>query len=145
MTDPRVMPDPAVVLDRYLDTHEHIDQAGAAGRVGTATPRTTDDPWVRVTLIDPAPDPTSPALHLLACFFQFDCYGGDDKNTSEAQASLLGRSVQAAVHEIHTHSFDDVVVNSSIVGGPRPIPDDDLKPARHRYILEATIHMHPAP
>lgn len=111
-------------------------------RVGTRTPRTFGEPWVRVTLIDDLPDPSSSALHLVRGMVQIDCYGGNGSG-SQQDASSLARTCRTVLHRLaYEPQATGAVVSRVNPGGIRRLPDTDLEPDRERYILTVEIAAH---
>lgn len=143
MTELQVIPDAEAILGDYLRDHADIQALDA--RVAGRTPSSQTLPWVRVTQLD-ATDVTD-VEHLLDHLLQFECYAGKDAMDNfvgQAEASLLGRTVRAVLRSAKGQTLGDAVVTHvSFQGMPR-IPDPDFEPARERFILTATIHMHPA-
>jgi hypothetical protein len=132
-----VIPDMEKVVSDYLRADPNVQ--AVASRIVGKTPATTTEPWVRVTQLDAANDPTSRVEHLIAYLMQFDCYAGSEGGQPEA--NLLGRIVRASLI-LMPGVHDSVVVSSTrIVSDPR-IPDTDFEPARERRILTARIHAH---
>lgn len=99
-----------------------------------------DEPQVRMTLFDPIPVGGSRTNHLVENFLQLDCYAG--KSNSSVEASLLGRTVQAALNDMRGRHDGGTVTNVEFTGGGLT-PDTDIKPPRWRYIVEVTVWIHP--
>lgn len=133
-----LQPDPELLLVTYLRSQTTVTDL--ADRIGTRTPPSTDQPWIRIALLPVTPDPGSSALHLARALLQIDCYAG--RNDTQAQASLLARTVQHAIHLMPAREHPGAVITSAQASFRR-LPDTDLEPARERYILEATLILHP--
>lgn len=134
-------PDVEAVLIAYL--LDHADVAAIVGsRVASRTPRTLDDPWVRVTLVVDEPERKSSALHLLHAHMQIDCYAGEPHDGSQAEASTLARTVREALHAMPSASSAETVVSAVTGLSIHPQPDDTLNPARERYIVQGVVHCH---
>lgn len=139
----RIIPDAEAIIGDYLRGHADLQALDA--RVAPRTPSSQTLPWVRVTQLD-GRDVTD-VEHLIDHLMQFDCYAGKDAmddHAGQAEASLLARTVRAVLKAAKGQTLDGAVVTSvSFQGMPR-IPDPDFEPARERFILIATIHLHPA-
>lgn len=135
-------PDLAVLLVTYLAAR--ADVTAITDRIGTRTPETTSEPWVRITLLPEVTHPSSRALHLTHALVQLDCYGGADRDTSEDEASLLARTVRVALHEMPDATHTGAVITAVADLSMHQAADPDLEPARDRFILQATITAHPA-
>lgn len=134
-----MIPSAEQVVGDYL--REHAGVAALGARIVGTTPRDTDQPWVRITLLgDPSVD--DPADHLVAGYLQLDCYAGRDGG--QAEADMLRRTVRAALGDIATASHVDAVVTGATVGGTLRLPDQDFEPARERYVVSATVWLHEA-
>jgi hypothetical protein len=99
---------------------------------------------VRVTQLDGAD--VSNVEHLIDYLVQFDCYAGKDAmddHVGQAEASLLARTVRAVLKAAKGQTIGGAVISSVRFQGMPRIPDPDFEPARERYVLTATIHMHP--
>lgn len=121
-------------------TRAHL-AAALAVHVATETPGTTDEPWVRITLIDDIPNPRSRPLHHHRAYLQLDCYAGEDGGTVEAES--VATDVVAAVTAMSEATHASGVVTYSKVTGRRMLPDGDFAPARPRVIVEAALSLHP--
>lgn len=143
MTVPTII-DSEKVIGAYLRDHPYLTALDA--RVAPRTPSSQVKPWVRVTQLD-ATD-VGGVERLIDYLIQFDCYAGKaamDEFGGQAEASLLARSVRAALKDARGQILDEEAVVTSVrfEGMPR-IPDADFEPARERYVLTAAIHMHSA-
>lgn len=141
MSPVQVIPDGEKVFGGYLRTHPDITALGA--RIVGQTPKTTTDPWVRLTQLDATS--VRSLERLIVYMVQLDCYAGKAgvDGSQQAQASLIVRTVRAALHAMPDTALDGMVVTSvRFIGMPR-IPDSDFEPARERYVLTALIHAHP--
>jgi len=143
MSEP-LIPDGEALLAGYLRNHSDIEALEA--RVAGKTPSSQTQPWVRVTQLDADNEATSKPEWLVAYLFQIDCYAGEDSmeaHTGQAEASVLSRTVRAALAAMPESDHDDAVVTSVRFTGHGRFPDPDYEPARERYILDATVHAHP--
>lgn len=136
-------PDVERLITTYLPTIPAVVAITAS--IGTRTPPTLHDPWVRVTLLDDRPAPSSPALHLIAGVVQIDCYAGAEHAGGQAQASSLAHAVRAALHAMPKAEHDGAVVIAVKFGGTSRLPDTDLQPARERYTFDASVYCHAQP
>lgn len=121
-----------------------LDVTGIVGqRVGTRTPRTLNDPWVTVRLIDDLPAARSSALHLVTALVQIDCYAGAARSGAQAEASQLARATRAVLHQLaYGPQTTGPVVSKVKAGSIRPLPDEALEPPRERYIVEVEVTAH---
>lgn len=127
------------VVSDFLRTHAAVVALGA--RVVSKPPEDTGTPWVRVTKIDALNSRRSTPEHLIDFLLQFDCYASDDNGAPEA--SLLGRTVRAALHDdLPRASLTGAVVTSVRITGDTRVPDTAFERARERVVLTAEIHIH---
>lgn len=137
-----MIPDIEQIVGDYL--RGHADVAALTSRVGGRTPRTLSDGWVRVTQYDDQPAASSRALHLVGVSLQIDCYGSDSQNTAHAEASLLARTVRAALNDLPDSDLAAGVISGvRFDGGLKRIPDSSIEPARERFVLDCTVWCHP--
>lgn len=113
-------------------------------RIGTKTPPTIDDPWIRVQTLDDAQRAGSTALHVIDGLVQIDCYAGSTRAGAKAEASTLALTVREAIAAMPAATGLLGVVTSARVPSLRPLPDPDFDPARDRYILTAEFVAHPS-
>lgn len=133
-------PDPEALVIAYLAAHP--DVAALTDEISTHTPPSTHAPWVRVSLIDETADGDSRALHLMAAFMQFDCYGSDDRVVQQSEASLLGRTVREALNDM-PGAYDGAIVTAVTDLSARRLADTAHAPAWERWIVSATVSLHP--
>lgn len=133
-----MIPDAEAIIGTYLRTHTQVAALGA--RIVGQTPSDTIEPWVRLTQLDASNEPRSRPEHLIDYLIQCDCYAGRDGG--QAQASLLARTVRAALDDMPSRSHTGAVVTRVKFTSMPRIPDTDYEPARERYILSGTVHMH---
>lgn len=103
------------------------------------------DPWVEITLIN-APSPEDvPVDWLVDYMLDFGCYAGEEGNAGAGQpgAHALVHEVRAALSVLpNTVNEYGVVTAVKMLAMPR-VPDNDMEPARERYVLTARITAHP--
>ena len=128
-----MIPDVEKVITAYLEPHLTALGAKVRGR----TPSNTAAAWVRVTILDA---PASFPDHLVDALVQFDCYAG--KEGGQEEASLLARTVRAAIVDMPNASHSGAVVTGAAIVGYLRNPDTMFEPARDRYIITATVWMH---
>lgn len=131
------------ILTAYLNADSAITALDA--RVAGATPGSQSRPWVRVTQLDATDDRVSNVEHLIDYLLQFDCYAGKDAtdaHVGQTEALNLAIAVRVALKAAQGTTLDDVVISSVRFTGMPRIPDTDLEPARERYVLTASIHLH---
>lgn len=133
-----VPPDIEVIVGRYLRADPAVDSV-VDSRIGSKHPSVTTQPWVRLILIDDTQAPASSVLHLVTAHLQLDCYAGSGGNT---QASLIARTVRAALADMPNVEHDDAVI-AHVRTNLRRLPDPDFAPARERYIVTADVTWHP--
>jgi hypothetical protein len=134
-------PDVELLLCTYLRATSAVTDL-VGDRVGTRTPLSTGEPWVTVTLIDTRADQTSSALHFMHAPVQIDCYAGEPREDSQAEASLIARTILGALAVIGQATHSGAVVSCARDLALRPLPDAGFSPARERYIVQATLHLH---
>lgn len=105
-------------------------------RIVGKTPTVISSPWVRLTLLDAPQAEGSTADHLVAFYFQLDCYAGVTGGQPEATGQAL--AARAAIVDIPNHVHDLGVVTASRINGQTRVPDEQLD-ARDRVILTATV------
>lgn len=130
-------------IESTLIAHLRADAPVTAitSRVATRTPPALEQPWVRLTLLDDPPHRSSRALHLFHAHVQLDCYGGNG-DQAQLEARALSHAVRVAVHALPATALDGIVVSAVTGLGRRRLPDDELQPARERYIVTATVTYH---
>jgi hypothetical protein len=133
-----MIPAAEAVLTTYLQAA--VDSLGA--EVVDQTPNDTSNPWVRLTLLDAPSDGITD--HLIANYVQLDVYAGDSGEDSHEDASLIARTVRAALVTIHQATHDGAVFTGPArIDGYTRSPDDSVdEPARERYIVTATVWAH---
>ncbi len=130
------------ILVDYLGGDSAIE--GIVGdRIATKTPRTLDEPWIRLSVLADPPAGKSSVDHNIAFYVQLDCYAGEEG--TQAAANLLARSVRASLGEMPKQEHDGAVVSGVKVEGSRPMPDDTFEPTMDRYIVTATVWAHSRP
>lgn len=140
-TIPRAEP----IVGDYLRAHPDIEALDA--RVATRTPNSMTRPWVRVLQLNAQDSTTKSAEHLIEYLLQFDCYAGQDAMDAEigqSEALDVAAAVRAVLKDAQSKTIGGVVWTSVTFNGMPRLPDPDLgEPARERYVLTATIKMHP--
>lgn len=117
---------------------DHL-RAVAGARVVARTPDNTDDAWVRLTMVDAGQTEFEPD-HLIACFFQHDCYAG--KAGGQPEAMALSWTIRSALLDMPRSEELDVVVTGARIVGHSRIPDRDFTPDRERVQVSARLWMH---
>jgi len=128
----------AVIRDYLLGVPEV--EAIVGDRVALKTPEATGEPWVRVFQLEAPRAGKSPADYLIAYYVQLDCYSGTDGEL--ADATLLQRTVRAALTEMPESDHEGAVVTGTRIHRARRFPDRDFTPPADRYMLTATIWAH---
>lgn len=136
------IPDAEEIVGAYLRDHPEVEELGA--RVAGKTPSSQTAPWVRLFLLD-APTRSGTVDHLIEFFLQLDCYAGQEAQTAhraQAEASLLARTVRAALKDMPEAALDAVVTGVEVNGFRRDPDSDGFEPARERFIVTALVWMH---
>lgn len=136
-----VTPDVEAITATYLLAHDGLEPL-VGSRIGGRHPKSTGTPWIKVVQIGDAV--FSESTHLVHAFLQFDCYGGKDIDTAQGEASLVSRTLRAALNDMPEATHSAAVVTGVVFTGRRRVPDPDFQPARERFILDATIYCHAA-
>lgn len=136
-----MLPDAEALTGTYLRAHPSVAALVGARVVGD-TPRNTDTAWVRLTQIDGGPLVTSRAHHVGIAWVQVDCYAGADATGGHEEASVLARTVQAALATMNEATHTGAVVAGVKIAGTHRQPDLDFQPARERFLFTAEITLH---
>lgn len=132
-----LIPNGEKVIADYLRTLPAV--AVLCTRVVTKAPDSRDTAWIRYTQLDAQKERQSTPEHLIGFLIQLDCYAG--KNGGQPEASLLARTVRAALIDMPLAELADAVVaRTAIVSMPR-IPDTAMEPARERFVITANVQM----
>ena len=135
-------PDPLVVLVSALKADAGV--LAVTDRVGTRTPPELSRAFARLTLLDERA--SGPALHNVDALVQIDCYGSSSETSSQAEASELARAVRAALFDLPSPTPVEGAIVSSVQNvGIARIPDSTIDPPRERYLVTASVYLHPAP
>lgn len=139
-----VIPDAEKLTRDFLVQHDAVEALGT--RIVGDTPSSVSASWVRLTQINAPSDPTSTVDHLVPFFFQLDCYSSKEGigGSPQKEASLIGRTIRAALQEMPDSSHTGAVVSRVRITRDSRQPDTDLEPARERRILSALVYMHAA-
>jgi hypothetical protein len=140
MTALALIPDAPAILGVRLREHPAVIELGA--RVAGQIPKSFTKPWVKVTQLDALNVTGGQPEHLISFLIQFDCYAGSEANNAQAQASLLGRTIRAVLHDLTEQDIDGVVITSVGFTSDARIPDEAFEPARERVVLDADVRMH---
>lgn len=134
----------AVAVVRSYLLEQDAVTALVGSRISHKSPGTFNDQWVRITQLDATNETGSREVeHLVAYYLQIDSYAGDDNKFTEAFD--LAAAVRSALVDITKADLDGAVATDSGFTSMPSVPDQDLKPARERFILDAEIFMHPKP
>lgn len=135
-----MIPDCEAIVYAYLKDHPAI--VGLGARVVDQTPvDTSSNPWVLVTQLDDQAVAGHRSEHLFEFLLQMDCYASVEGDHPEA--SLLNRTVRAALAALPEADHDNAVVTGVELGGATRIPDTEFEPARERFSRDVTIWIHP--
>lgn len=135
-----VTPDFELIVGDYL--REHPDVSALTSRIGGRTPSSVATPWVRITVLDDRKVTDAALLHLVAGYMQIDCYAGAARDGQQAEASLLGRTVRAALNDLSGPQDEGVVTCVEGLAISRQ-PDTTFEVARERFIVTCTVYAHP--
>lgn len=142
MSEQGLLNSEAVVAELLKQDTDVVAIAGT--RIVSQTPSTTENPWVRVTLIDPQNRTRINRVErLVGYYLQIDCYAGN--GDGQADAFALAKAVRNALVTAPDREVDGVVVTDAEPLSMPRIPDTDFAPARQRYILDLILTMHPKP
>lgn len=136
-----MLPDVEIIVGSHLRNTGAV--TALTTRIGTRTPPSIAGQFVKITALDEQQTPTSKALHLIRAIVQIDCYGSSNQDSAHAEASLLARTIREAIVAMPAATHTGAVVTSA-KASQRRLPDTTLDPARERYIVTATLHLHPA-
>ena len=134
------IPDAPAILGKRL--REHPDVMALDARVAGLLPTSFTKPWVKITQLDATNVTGGWPEHLIEFYVQFDCYAGSTPENAQAQASLLGRTIRAVLHDLTEQDIAGVVVTQVAFTGDARIPDEAFEPARERVVLDAEVRMH---
>lgn len=132
-------PDIESVIQDYLLGVPEVE-ALVGERVVLKTPGETGEPWVRIFQLEAPRAGKSPADYLIAYYLQLDCYSGTEG--ALADASLLTRTVRAALTEMPAAAHEDAVITDTRIHRSRRFPDRDFTPPADRYMITATVWAH---
>lgn len=130
-------------IEKLVAEYLRDDNAVAAlvgRRIVGKTPDSLSEPWVRLTMLDDPQDPDSAHDHLREFYLQLDCYAGATGGQPEAYS--LKEAVRVAIVAIDQADHEGATVTEGRVRGAARIPDDDIEPARERFIVTATVKAH---
>jgi hypothetical protein len=131
-----LVPDVEALLTAYLTPVVE----GLGSEVVDQTPDDTNGSWVLLTLLDDPADPV--ADHAVRAMVQLDCYASKGADDPHAEASLLRRTVRAAIADIENADHEGAVVSGAAINGSLRLPDETFAPPRERYVLTATVFCH---
>ena len=129
-----LLPDAEKLVVDYLLAAADLDSY-LSDRIYTAIPNDPTWPLARVTLLDTQ---VSYPRHIADTLLQVDVYGGSKKTARDAADTIAGLLAEPVVG---THTLGTVSWASTT--GPRWLPDAGYTPARARYVVEATLTIHP--
>ena len=140
MTALAVIPDAPAIIGSILRNHPDVMDLDA--RVAGQIPKSFTKPWVKVTQLDATNVTGGQPEHLIEYYLQFDCYAGGTADNAQEQASLIGRTIRAVLHDLTEQDIDGVVVTHVAFTSDARIPDEAFEPARERVVLDADVRMH---
>jgi hypothetical protein len=140
MTALTLIPDAPAIIGSQLRAHPAVMELDA--RVAGRLPTSFTKPWIKVNQLDATNVTGGQPEHLISYYLQFDCYAGSAADNAQAQASLLGRTIRAVLHDLTEQDIDGVVVAHVAFTSDARIPDEAFEPARERVVLDAEIRMH---
>jgi Protein of unknown function (DUF3168) len=130
------------IVGAYLRQQPAIEELKAS--VLGATPDSTANPWIRVTLIDVDNySGTRRVEYLMGYYLQLDCYAGATGGQAEAWA-LATAARSALVAAPNADIVGALVTDVEFRTMPRS-PDPELQPTRDRYIIDLMVTMRPKP
>ena len=136
------------ILDMERITGNYLradaDVAALDARVAGQLPKTFTKPWVRITQIDAANATNNLRVeHFVSYMLQYDAYAGAETDNAQAQASMLGRTVRAALIGMQDQTLDGAVITGVAVRNDARLPDLDFDPPRERRVLTVEVWAHP--
>jgi hypothetical protein len=140
MTALALIPDAPAIIGNRLREHPAVMALDV--RVAGKLPASFTKPWVKITQLDATNVTGGQPEHLISFYLQFDCYAGSTADNAQAQASLLGRTIRAVLHDLTEQDIDGVVVTHVAFTSDARIPDEAFEPARERVVLDAELRMH---
>jgi hypothetical protein len=140
MTALVLIPDGPAIIGSQLREHPAVMSLDA--RVAGRLPTSFTKPWIKITQLDATNVTGGQPEHLISYYLQFDCYAGSTADNSQAQASLLGRTLRAVLNDLTEQDIDGVVVAHVAFTSDARIPDEAFEPARERVVLDAEVRMH---
>lgn len=135
-----LIPDAPGIIGALLRQHPEVMALDA--RVAGKLPASFTKPWVKVTQLDATNVTGGQPEHLINFYLQFDCYAGSTADNAQAEASRLGRTIRAVLHNLTEQDIPEVVVTQVAFTGDARIPDEAFEPARERVVLDAEVRMH---
>lgn len=136
-----VLPNVEAIVSRFLREHDAINDL-VGQRVAGSTPRETPEGWIRITQI--AGSQLSKALYFGAVHLQVECYGSNDRNEAQSEASLLARTALGVLETMPAETVAGAVVTAVRFGDVMRIPDTELEKPRERYIFDTWVWAHPS-
>jgi hypothetical protein len=140
MTALTLIPDGPAIVGKQL--REHPDVMALGARVAGQIPKSFTKPWVKITQLDATNVTGGQPEHLINFYLQCDCYAGSEANNAQAQASLLGRTIRAVLHDLTEQALDDVVITKVVFTSNARVPDEAFEPARERVVLDVEVTLH---
>lgn len=140
MTTLALIPDAPAIIGSQLREHPAVMALDA--RVAGKLPASFTKPWVKITQLDATNVTGGQPEHLISYYLQFDCYAGSAADNAQEQASQLGRTIRAVLHDLTEQDIDGVVVAHVAFTGDARIPDEAFEPARERVVLDADLRIH---
>jgi hypothetical protein len=135
-----VIPDAPAIIGSFLRSHPDVMALDA--RVAGSLPKSFTKPWVKITQLDATNVTGGWPEHLINYYMQFDCYAGSTPENAQEQASLIGRTIRAVLHDLTEQDIPNVVVTQVAFTGDARIPDEAFEPARERVVLDAEVRIH---
>lgn len=134
------IPDAPAIVGSQLRAHPDVVALDA--RVAGQLPKSFTKPWVKITQLDATNVTGGRPEHLINFYLQLDCYAGGTADNAQEQASVLGRTIRAVLHDLTERDIDGVVVTQVAFTGDARIPDEAFEPARERVVLDAEVRIH---
>jgi hypothetical protein len=135
-----LIPDAPAIIGSVLRSHP--DVMGLDARVAGQIPKSFTKPWVKITQLDATNVTGGQPEHLVNFYLQFDCYAGGTADNAQEQASLIGRTIRAVLHDLTEQDIEGVVVTHVAFTGDARIPDEAFEPARERVVFDAEVRIH---
>ena len=130
-----MIPSAEEVITELLKADDAV--AAITTRIRPKTPKTLDEPWVRLTLLDDPPTDGGITNHHIEAYVDLECFAGEAGNQSTADN--LSRAVIDALWTGHQQDLESGVITGPARWRRSRRPDQQHEPAMERYVVSATV------